>query len=111
LRWAPCRGAPRVRAARLPPFLLHAPADLALDERFHKHGQEIDEEEGLDPVGALQIDGHDLEDGFQLLVSLLHTGLVLVGQQSLTERKLFVIEEQRKDSVRAVIVLQRRWPE
>ena len=63
-----------------------ASPELSLDERLNEKRQEVDEEEGLDPTRALQVDGHYFKDGLHLLVSLLERRLALVGKQSVANR-------------------------
>jgi hypothetical protein len=41
-------------------------------------GNEEQEEEGVDALGALEVDGDDLGDALELLVTLFDEGLVLV---------------------------------
>ena len=46
-------------------------------------GDEEQEEEGVDASGALEVDGDDLGDGLELLVTLLDEGLVLVDLEDI----------------------------
>ena len=97
-------GIKRERGDLLP---FHAVAKRTLHESFGQQRQEIEEEEGLDPGGALQVDRHDVEHRFELLVALLDTGLVLVGVECLLERQFLIIEDQREDAVAMIVVAER----
>lgn len=96
-----------IKRERGDPFPFHAVAKRALDERFGQQSQETEREEGLAPGGALQVDRHDVEHRFELLVELLDAGLVLAGVECLLKRQLFIIENQREDAVAAIVIADR----
>ena len=99
-------GIKRERGDLLP---FHAVAKRTLDERFGLQRQELEEEEeeGLDPGGALQADRHDVKHRFEPLVALLDAGLVLIGVECLLDRQLLIIEDHPEDAVATIVVAER----
>src|SRR3990172_1459812 len=61
----------------------HGAADLALDQGVEGDGEEVEEQEGLDALHALEVHRDDRGGGLELLMSLLDAGLILVGEQEL----------------------------
>ncbi len=65
---------------------LHRLSDVTFDERVDHDGEEVQEQESLDAIGALEVYGDDLRGRLELLMPLLDERLVLVDLQEVQWR-------------------------
>jgi hypothetical protein len=84
--------------------LLHTSPELAFDEGLDEKSEEVDEEERLDPGFVLEEDGGDLEDGLELLESLLDGRLAAMSREGVGDGERAVVGEERVHAVALVVV-------
>ncbi len=74
--------------------LAHAVADVAFDEGLDEQGGEVAEQECFDAAGIVQEHGRDVVRAFELGVTLLEVGLVLVRGEDFGAAEAAVVGDQ-----------------